>query len=63
MAGDTAARYALLDSLADEFVARFRRGERPSLKVLTAPNQVLFQGSVGGGDNARAGGSELSAAL
>jgi WD40 repeat protein/serine/threonine protein kinase len=32
MAGDTAARYALLDQLADEFAARFRRGERPSLQ-------------------------------
>jgi eukaryotic-like serine/threonine-protein kinase len=32
MAAHDSARYDLLDQLADEFAARFRRGERPSLK-------------------------------
>jgi WD40 repeat protein/serine/threonine protein kinase len=32
MARESADRYALLDSLAEEFAARFRRGERPALK-------------------------------
>jgi WD40 repeat protein/serine/threonine protein kinase len=32
MPADSPDRFALLDSLAEEFAARFRRGERPSLK-------------------------------
>jgi eukaryotic-like serine/threonine-protein kinase len=32
MADDSAARYVLLNQLADEFAARFRRGEAPSIE-------------------------------
>ena len=32
MAGDSSERFVLLNSLAEDFAARFRRGERPSLE-------------------------------
>src|SRR5215470_3342267 len=32
MAFDMSGKYALLDELAEEFAARYRRGERPSLQ-------------------------------
>jgi hypothetical protein len=36
MAADSSERYVLLNGLAEEFAARYRRGERPSLKEHTA---------------------------
>src|SRR5437763_12928919 len=35
MANSDSGQYDLLDQLAEEFAARFRRGERPSLKEYT----------------------------
>jgi eukaryotic-like serine/threonine-protein kinase len=32
MAADSSERFVLLNQLAEEFAARYRRGERPSLK-------------------------------
>ncbi len=37
MSTSDSEQYNLLDQLADEFAARFRRGERPALKEYTDP--------------------------
>ena len=38
MAADSSERFVLLNSLAEEFAARFRRGERPSLQEYIGPS-------------------------
>jgi hypothetical protein len=50
-------KYDLLDQLAEEFAARFRRGERPALKEYTDRYPELAEGA-GKGDGGRKRGRE-----